>query len=289
MFLSSVSGGLVALGLFATATHLGTAFYAFALLVLPLLAFVGLVTFERTLQSGLEDLGYARRIARLRAYYFDQAPELFPYLLSVPSTDRLFVQGLLGGRGQNWRTVAGMVGVITAADRLFRGATRRRDHRSLACCGSRVRRGGLRRGAVGADALPGRRLDPCQQNRAEHRRRDSEPEHPLRPAYGSLAVPRHRRRSRANRLATALRRRIPAPRSQDQRGRQPRNATLGVALSLLMRGARSRALVSPEPPARHLRHGRRNLAVATTTTQNQCGSGYPGQSGRQREQPHHPP
>jgi len=114
MFLSSVSGGLVALGLFATATHLGTAFYAFALLVLPLLAFVGLVTFERTLQSGLEDLGYARRIARLRAYYFDQAPELFPYLLSVPSTDRLFVQGLLGGRGQNWRTVAGMVGVITA-------------------------------------------------------------------------------------------------------------------------------------------------------------------------------
>jgi hypothetical protein len=115
MFLSSVSGGLVALGLVATATHLGRAFYAFALVLLPVLAFVGLVTFERTLQSGVEDHGYARRIARLRAYYFDQAPELLPYLLSVSPDERLHMQGLFGGRGQRWRTIAGMVAVITAA------------------------------------------------------------------------------------------------------------------------------------------------------------------------------
>jgi hypothetical protein len=35
--------------------------------ILPTLAFVAVVTFERTLQSGIEDHGYARRIARLRA------------------------------------------------------------------------------------------------------------------------------------------------------------------------------------------------------------------------------
>ena len=115
MFLGSVSGGLVALGLVGTATHVGTAFYAFALILLPLLAFVGLVTFERTLQSGIEDHGYARRIARLRAYYFDEAPELLPYLLSVPSEERLAALGILGGRMQSWRTIAGMVAVITAA------------------------------------------------------------------------------------------------------------------------------------------------------------------------------
>lgn len=115
MFLGAVSGGLVALGLVATATHLGRAFYAFALVLLPELAFVGLVTFERTLQSGIEDHGYARRIARLRAYYFDQAPELLPYLLSVGPDERLHVQGLFGSRGQRWRTIAGMVAVITAA------------------------------------------------------------------------------------------------------------------------------------------------------------------------------
>jgi len=34
------------------------------------------------LQSGLEDLAYARRIAQLRDYYFDHAPELAGYLLS---------------------------------------------------------------------------------------------------------------------------------------------------------------------------------------------------------------
>ena len=114
MFLGAVSGGLIALVLIATASRVGTAFYAFGLVVLPTLAFIGLVTFERVLQSGIEDRGYARRIALLRAYYFDQAPELSPYLLSVPPDERLHVQGLWGGRWQRFRTVAGMVAVITA-------------------------------------------------------------------------------------------------------------------------------------------------------------------------------
>jgi hypothetical protein len=114
MFLASVSGGLVALGLVATASSVGTAFYAFGLVLLPTLAFVGLVTFERVLQSGIEDMSYARRIAVLRGYYFDNAPELARYLLSVPPEERLRVQGLGGNRWQGLRTVAGMVGVVTA-------------------------------------------------------------------------------------------------------------------------------------------------------------------------------
>ena len=114
MFLTSVSGGLVALGLVATATHIGTAFYAFGLALLPSLTFVGLVTFERALQSGVEDYGYAVRIARLRAYYFDSAPEVTPYLASVSASERLAIQGLRGGARQLFRSVAGMVGVITA-------------------------------------------------------------------------------------------------------------------------------------------------------------------------------
>jgi hypothetical protein len=114
MFLAAVSGGLIALGLVATASSVGTAFYAFGLVLLPTLAFIGLVTFERALQSGIEDKGYARRIALLRGYYFDNAPELAPYLLSVPPADRLRVQGLGGDRWQGFRTVAGMIAVVTA-------------------------------------------------------------------------------------------------------------------------------------------------------------------------------
>lgn len=114
MFLGAVSGGLVALGLVATASRVGTAFYAFGLVLLPTLAFVGLVTFERTLQSGMEDVGYARRIDLLRGYYFDQAPELAPYLMSVPEPERLRALGLGRGRWQALRSVAAMVAVITA-------------------------------------------------------------------------------------------------------------------------------------------------------------------------------
>ena len=114
MFLGTVSGGLVALGLIATATDVGPAFYAVGLLLLPTLAFVGLVTFDRALQSGIEDYGYAQRIARLRGYYFRYAPELVEYLLSVSPTERLRMQGMHGGRWQPFLTVAGMVGVVTA-------------------------------------------------------------------------------------------------------------------------------------------------------------------------------
>ena len=114
MFLSAVSGGLVALGLIATATGVGRVFYAFGLILLPTLAFVGVVTFDRVLQSGIEDHGYARRIARLRGYYFQHAPELVGHLISVPSEQRLGIQGLHGGRWQKFVTVAGMVSVITA-------------------------------------------------------------------------------------------------------------------------------------------------------------------------------
>jgi hypothetical protein len=91
MFLAAVSGGLVALGLVATASSLGSAFYGFALVLLPTLAFVGSVTFERALQSSIEDTQYARRIALLRGYYFGQAPEIAPYLPSVPPAERLLI------------------------------------------------------------------------------------------------------------------------------------------------------------------------------------------------------
>ena len=114
MFLGAISGGLVALGLIATATHVGTAFYVLGLIVLPTLAFVGLVTADRTLQSGVEDLGYARRIAALRGYYFEVAPEIGPYLMSVPQTERVHVEGLREGLWQGFLTVSGMVSVVTA-------------------------------------------------------------------------------------------------------------------------------------------------------------------------------
>jgi hypothetical protein len=114
MFLAAVSGGLVALGLVATASSLGSAFYAFGLVLLPTLAFIGFVTFERALQSSIEDTEYARRIALLRGYYLEQAPEIASHLLSDPPAERLLMQRVPGDRWQGYLTVAGQIAVITA-------------------------------------------------------------------------------------------------------------------------------------------------------------------------------
>ena len=114
IFIGSVSAGLVALGLIATATRIGTAFYAFGLILLSTLSFIGFVTLDRVLQSGIEELHYVERIARLRAYYFDFAPELTHYLASVPPSRRLALLGLRSGYWPAFRTTAGMIGVVTA-------------------------------------------------------------------------------------------------------------------------------------------------------------------------------
>src|SRR4051812_5307578 len=114
MFLAAVSGGLVALGLVATASSLGAAFFGFGLVLLPTLTFVGLVTFERTLQTSIEDTEYARRIALLRTYYFEHAPEINRYLLSSTPAERLHTGRVPGDRWQGYRPVAGMVAVLTA-------------------------------------------------------------------------------------------------------------------------------------------------------------------------------
>jgi hypothetical protein len=112
VFLGAVSGGLIALGLVATAAKTGVAFYMFGLILLPTMAFVGLATFHRVLQAGTEDLAYARRIAQLRGYYFEHAPELAGYLLNP--AERLPTPGRGIRLWQQFLTVAGMVAVITA-------------------------------------------------------------------------------------------------------------------------------------------------------------------------------
>jgi hypothetical protein len=101
MFLGAVSGGLVAFGLIATASRVGDAFYAFGLILLSTLTFIGLVTFARVLQSGIEDHGYARRIALLRGYYFDQAPEL-PTCSASRTRSGSMSRGCGTGAGRNF-------------------------------------------------------------------------------------------------------------------------------------------------------------------------------------------
>jgi hypothetical protein len=54
LFVGAVSSGLIALTFVGQIAHLGTAFFVFSLVVIPTLVFMGLITFERVLQSDLQ-------------------------------------------------------------------------------------------------------------------------------------------------------------------------------------------------------------------------------------------
>lgn len=84
IFLAAPSSNLIALAFIGQMSRLGVAFYVFALILLPVLAFVGVVTFLRLVQSSIEDIAYAHRIALLRSFYVSVSPELEPY----PSSSR---------------------------------------------------------------------------------------------------------------------------------------------------------------------------------------------------------
>jgi hypothetical protein len=121
LFLGTVSTSLVALafvgGFSRSGAGVGQAFYLFGLVLFPSLAFLGLVTFERVLQSGIEDLTYARGINRIRHLYHEHAPELQPYFILSAHDDDAGVMGNLAMRSGVWQiflSTAGMIAVINS-------------------------------------------------------------------------------------------------------------------------------------------------------------------------------
>ncbi len=74
LFLSTVSSAVVALAFIGQISEMSNAFFLFALILLPSLLFLGLVTFIRVNQTGVEDMIAAREINRIRHYYAEIAP-----------------------------------------------------------------------------------------------------------------------------------------------------------------------------------------------------------------------
>ena len=75
VFLGTVSSALIALAFVGQISGLGTAFFAFALVLLPTLFFLGLATFERAMQLGIEDYIYAVGMSRIRHFYVETVPQ----------------------------------------------------------------------------------------------------------------------------------------------------------------------------------------------------------------------
>jgi len=81
VFLGTVSSTLIALAFIGQISRLGTAFFAFALVLLPTLFFLGLVTFERAMELGVEDYIYAVGMSRIRHFYVELVPQAERYFV----------------------------------------------------------------------------------------------------------------------------------------------------------------------------------------------------------------
>ncbi len=115
LYLTTVSSAVVALALVAQVSQLGQAFFIFAVAILPVVFFLGLVTYGRLLQSGVEDVIYARAISRIRVFYGEIDPSRAEYFHET-SVDQvgLSAMGLFKLRWQQFLAAAATVAVVNS-------------------------------------------------------------------------------------------------------------------------------------------------------------------------------
>ena len=118
IFVAALTGSVVALALVAQATEVGDSFVAFALVLLPVVYFLGVVTFVRLIQVNWEDTRWVQGMNRIRHAYLELAPELEPYFVTSRYDDDLgILQSAVAMRrwpspAQGLVAIAGVVGVI---------------------------------------------------------------------------------------------------------------------------------------------------------------------------------
>jgi hypothetical protein len=117
LYISAVSSTLVALGFIGQVTAVGDAFDVFALTALPTLYLLGLFTFIRVVENGVEDLMLGRAINRIRNYYLEVAGEQRRYFMLSGHDDAMGVMQNMGvalERRQQFFTTGSMIAVINS-------------------------------------------------------------------------------------------------------------------------------------------------------------------------------
>lgn len=118
IFLNAVSGAVVALAFIGQISGMGEAFFVFGFVLFPSVLFLGVATFVRVLQCGIEDMIYARGINRIRHFYLEIAPQMKDYFILPTSDDiassSLRTLGLIPAGWQLFMTAAGVIEVINS-------------------------------------------------------------------------------------------------------------------------------------------------------------------------------
>jgi len=124
MFIAALSGAVVALALVAQATDFGTGFHAFALVLLPVVWFLGVVTIVRLGQVNREDAIWVQGMNRIRHAYLEVAPELDPYFVTSSRDDpRGVLASALAVQEIPWfQGFVAVPGVVAVLDSVVAGA-----------------------------------------------------------------------------------------------------------------------------------------------------------------------
>src|SRR2546428_10092444 len=105
MFLTTLSGAVVALGLVGGASGFGEAFTLFALVILPVVLFIGVATWIRLGSSNYHEAMCVIRMNSIRAAYLELAPDLERYFVMSAHDDRPgmgITMGVPPGGGVMW-------------------------------------------------------------------------------------------------------------------------------------------------------------------------------------------
>lgn len=120
MFLSTLSGAMVALALVAGLDKTGDAFFLFAIVLLPVVLFIGTATLLRLGASNQHDSVCVIGMNRIRGAYLEIAPELARYFVMSPHDDPrgMYLTQVVPSNLDTWQFIAAstpfLVGVLNA-------------------------------------------------------------------------------------------------------------------------------------------------------------------------------
>lgn len=115
LYMTTLSGAVVALALVAQASKFGVTFFIFAPAIVPVVFFLGLVTYSRLLQTGVEDVIYARAISKIRDFFSEIDPAQAGFF-QASAVDQVGLRnlGLWRLRWQQFLSAAATVAIVNS-------------------------------------------------------------------------------------------------------------------------------------------------------------------------------
>jgi hypothetical protein len=115
LYLTTLSSAVVALALVGQVSKFANAFLIFALAILPVVFLLGLITYGRLLQTGVEDVIYARAIGRIHRVYEGIDPNQAQYFKQTQIDQvGLAAVGLWKLRWQQFLASAAAIAIVNA-------------------------------------------------------------------------------------------------------------------------------------------------------------------------------